>query len=134
MMERKGRAMSNDAERLARAKLYMRADRYVWNSSKPSPKTQELTDWLDAALRLLDERDAEIARLRQANAAAARQARAEMREEAARVIEEGQESHRSSASEDRYYLSSRTRGNLAGLAYAEAIRALPDLPPSRDIK
>lgn len=55
---------------------------------------------------------------------AEREARAAAIEEAARVIEEGQETHSSSATEDRRYLSPRRRGNLAGLTYAEAIRAL----------
>jgi hypothetical protein len=60
--------------------------------------------------------------------AAQRVAEAEERtiERCAKVVEDGQESHRSSATEDMYYLSPRTRNNLAGLAYAAAIRALKE--------
>jgi hypothetical protein len=38
----------------------MRADRYVWNSSKPPPKTQDFMSWLEAALNRLDSRDSTI--------------------------------------------------------------------------
>jgi hypothetical protein len=60
--------------------------------------------------------------------AARRVAEAEARtiERCAQVVENGQESHRSTPTEDGYYLSPRMRGNLAGLAYAEAIRALKE--------
>jgi hypothetical protein len=45
-------------------------------------------------------------------------------ERCARVVEEGQETFSSSRTEERHYLSPRRKGNLAGLAYAEAIHAL----------
>lgn len=53
-----------------------------------------------------------------------RKLRNEVLEEAARVIEEGQETHRTTATEDSYHLTPRHRNNMAGLAYAAAIRAL----------
>lgn len=45
-------------------------------------------------------------------------------EEAAHVIETGQETHSSDAHGDSYSLTQRRHGNMAGLAYAAAIRAL----------
>ncbi len=55
---------------------------------------------------------------------AMRKIRNEILEEAARVVEEGQETHTTNANGDSYHLSPRRKGNLAGLAYAEGIRAL----------
>lgn len=49
----------------------------------------------------------------------------EMRERAAKVVEEGQETNSSTTNGDRRHLTPRVRGNFAGLAFAEAIRALP---------
>jgi hypothetical protein len=56
---------------IARAKLYIRSDRYVSNPTKPPPRTQDFIAWLDAALAALDELrgrvrelEDEIARLR----------------------------------------------------------------------
>lgn len=57
---------------------------------------------------------------------AERDARARAIEKCARMVEEGQETHTSSGTEERRHLSPRRHGNLAGLAYAEAIRALAD--------
>lgn len=55
-------------------------------------------------------------------------------ERAARVVEEGQESQRSNVpgKPDGPYISPRGRGNLAGLAYAAAIRALPDTTEAKE--
>jgi hypothetical protein len=45
-------------------------------------------------------------------------------EEAAQVVLRGQETHTSTVDGDEYTLSPRRHGNLAGLVYAKAIRAL----------
>ncbi len=50
--------------------------------------------------------------------------RNEILEEAARVIDEGQETHSTTAHGDSHHLTPRRLGNIAGLAYAAAIRAL----------
>jgi hypothetical protein len=48
-------------------------------------------------------------------------------DEAARIVEEGSETHRANQ-EDGGYLSRRSPGDIAGLAYAAAIRALSTFP------
>jgi hypothetical protein len=53
-----GEKAKYDAEReaqIARAKLYIRSDRYVSNPTKPPPRTQDFIAWLDAALAALEE-------------------------------------------------------------------------------
>jgi hypothetical protein len=52
-----GEKAKYDAEReaqIARAKLYIRSDRYVSNPTKPPPRTQDFIAWLDAALAALE--------------------------------------------------------------------------------
>ncbi len=60
--------------------------------------------------------------------AAFRAVAAETIDRAARVIEQGQEAHSSNSERDDYYLGPRRHNNLAGLAYAKAIRALAIAP------
>ena len=49
-------------------------------------------------------------------------------EEAAKVVDEGQETFSSGNGPDRRHLTPRKSGNLAGLSYADAIRALKGGP------
>jgi hypothetical protein len=49
-------------------------------------------------------------------------ARKDEREECAKLIEEVQEGQRNTPDDTTYYVSPRSEGNLAGLAYAAAIR------------
>jgi hypothetical protein len=60
------------------------------------------------------------------NAFTLRQIRNEVLEQAACVVEDGQETHSTSAHGDSYHLTPRHKHNSAGLAYAVAIRALKD--------
>jgi hypothetical protein len=50
-----GAASATEREaQIARAKLYIRSDRYVSNPTKPPPRTQDFIAWLDAALAALE--------------------------------------------------------------------------------
>jgi hypothetical protein len=51
---------------------------------------------------------------------------AEALERAAAVVENGQETHLSTADGDSRFLTPRRHGNLAGLAFAAAIRAMKE--------
>lgn len=57
--------------------------------------------------------------------AAMREGAEQMREAAARTVEDGQETVTSTHSGDVRFLSPRKPGNLMGVAYSEAIRRLP---------
>ncbi len=68
-------------------------------------------------LRLVDEARAEAA-----------EARRDERERCARVVEEMEEARTTREGAARRYRAPRTPGNVIGLAYADAIRSLPDKP------
>ena len=55
-----------------------------------------------------------------------------MRERAAKVVEEGQETISSTRDGERRHLTPRAKGNQLGLAFANAIRALPPLPTEEE--
>ena len=52
------------------------------------------------------------------------------REACAKIIEDGQETFSNTREEQRSYLTPRAKGNLAGLAYAEAIRSATPIKTS----